>query len=487
MTSPTPPEGPANSGPAAGQGAAAGAAADEAARRLRDDIDPVHHPRAHTGVQPVADPPEAQHSGRRRQTKIYIVPLVVAAVFFLGPAAAFVLGNRATEIDNRPLTKFPAVSAGWEFIPELQAWANDHLPLRAEAVKAGTKISEWLFKEPPNYGQRSDEIGPVPGGGGEVPGGGSSGGTTSTPGQINYPRVLQGKDGWLFVGGDVSEPCQPTMTPQESADALQRISDAVKASGRNFVLVVAPDKSAAEPEFMPDTFAGRDCMDTARDEFWAAADKLDGVTLVNPLPAVQEKEQSSGESAWRKLDTHWGPLGASVMGQQLADALDPTLLDNTTATVEGTVSLRGDLSALLGTPQTEDVPGVTLDRPGVQLSLDGAPITAAEAPTVGYSFQEIRGTTDGPATLYQPDTVIFGDSFLASSVPYVVPYFSSVSYINYNAAAQEGAITSMANRAVQADTVVLELVERNAVSGAAAILRPANVDALVAALEANPR
>jgi hypothetical protein len=162
-------------------------------------------------------------------------------------------------------------------------------------------------------------------------------------------------------------------------------------------------------------------------------------------------------------------------------------LENTTIEIGPDVELRGDLSVLLGTPKTEVVPGVTLDRPGVSLTADGTPITPDQAPTVGYQFVDIAGTTTGPATLYADDTVIFGDSFLASSISYVVPYFSSMSYINQNASAVEGAMQVLANRAAEADTVVLEVVERNAVSGNTAIMTPENVKILVDTMAANPR
>ena len=472
--------------------------------------DPVHVRTPHQGEQPVAEPPPSLHSGRRRQTRVLVVPLVAATVFFLGPAIAFLLGNRATEIDNRALTPFPSASQGWEAIPQLQLWANDHLPMRAQAVSAGTKISEWLFGEPPGYG-RNTEAGTGPAG---VAGGGAAGGTGGTgggsgiggtggggdtgrtgtgtqatrpPGAVNYPRVLSGKDGWLFLGGDVADPCQPSMTADEAVATFQEISDAVTASGREFVLVIAPDKSAMNPDQMPDTFAGRQCMTERRDEFWAAADTLTDVTLVDPRDEITAAAKKFGVNAWRKLDTHWGPVGSAVMGAELAMALDPTLLENTTIEIGPDVELRGDLSVLLGTPKTEVVPGVTLDRPGVSLTADGTPITPDQAPTVGYQFVDIAGTTTGPATLYADDTVIFGDSFLASSISYVVPYFSSMSYINQNASAVEGAMQVLANRAAEADTVVLEVVERNAVSGNTAIMTPENVKILVDTMAANPR
>lgn len=449
-------------------------------RDTGSDPDPVHHHREHRGEQPVADPPESPRTGRRRIARTLVFPLVIAATFFYGPAMGFVLGDRADEIDNRPLYAFPSLSAGWKFIPELQAWANDHLPLRSQAVKVGTELSERVFHEPPNYGNHSS--GPIAGVGDE----GNQSSQGNQPGQIQYPRVLQGKDGWLFLGGDVSSACQnPPLTPEQSAQQLQKVSDAVKASGRKFVVVIVPDKSAAKPEFMPDSYAGKNCLAEKRQQFADAAKKLSGVTLVDPSQQLVEAEKQG--QVWRKLDTHWGPLGASLLGRDIANALDPELVAQTRYTVSGTTQLRGDLSVMLGTPQTETVPQVKIDRPGVTLSANGQPLASFDkAPTVGYGFTTITGTSTGPAQLYPGKTVIFGDSFLASSISSVVPYFADMSYINYNAAAQEGAITALARRAVASDTVVLELVQRNAVSGDTALLLPENADVLITAMQDNP-
>src|SRR5829696_5912931 len=86
-------------------------------------------------------------------SRVVVVPLIAALLFFFGPTAAFLLGDRAKEIDNRPLATMPSLSQGWSFIPDLNTWANDHLPLRSQAVQRGTELSEALFDEPPHYGQ----------------------------------------------------------------------------------------------------------------------------------------------------------------------------------------------------------------------------------------------------------------------------------------------------------------------------------------------
>ncbi len=418
--------------------------------------------------------------------KVIVLSLVGGLVFFFGPALGFVLGDRAEPIDNRPLVEMPSITEGWDFIPDFQAWANDYLPLRAQAVKLGTEISELVFREPPAYGNKSATAG-APG----VPGvpapdaGATDSGGDGANAAVNYPQVIAGKDGWLYLGSDASAPCQPDMPVPDAVAGLKRLSDAVTASGRTFVLAIPPDKSAAVPQFLPDTFAGKNCMTAARQEFWALLGQQ-GMNLVDIQGDLTAAEQTWGETIWRPSDTHWGPRGALTFADAIADAIDPAISPDAEVVSPGPVALPGDLSAMLGSPSDDTVKGVDFNRPGVTLTFNGEPLTNGVVPDLGYSVQTIDGTTDG-APLVPQRTLIIGDSFLAASLNATAPFFSSMSYIhNMTGDAPDGA-PGVASGIVDADVVVYEVVERAAVSGQSSFQDPANIAVIEQALAANPR
>src|SRR4051812_9874171 len=73
--------------------------------------------------------------------------LVVAFVLFFGPALAGIVGVPPGTDENRRPRPFPSVSDGWEFLPNLDGWAVDHLPGRSAAVDAQDEVSEDLFGE----------------------------------------------------------------------------------------------------------------------------------------------------------------------------------------------------------------------------------------------------------------------------------------------------------------------------------------------------
>ncbi|TXN28228.1 alginate O-acetyltransferase AlgX-related protein [Lacisediminihabitans profunda] len=415
-----------------------------------------------------------------RRSRIVVFPLIGALVLFFGPAVGFVLGDRATPIDNRPLSSFPSVDDGWKFLPKFQAWANDYLPLRALAVKADTKISERVFGEAPRFSSGGVGVAGVANGTG-------SGSGSAAPGSgVKYPQVLTGRNGWLFYGSDIEAPCKPQEDMATIVAGFQKLSDAAAQSGRKMVIVIAPDKSSAHPELMPDTYAGKACMQKQKTAFWAATKKLTGPGLVDPKADLAAFEKNTGRSAWRKFDTHWDPEGSAVFSTLVASQLDPSLLSSTTVVPGPEVQSEGDLSAMVGDPKSEPVVSVTIQRPGVQLYSRGKPIGPDKVPDLGYSPLTITAKSTG-AALYQPKTVLLGDSFFEASRSELAPFFRSLTYVHNMSGDIPGATATLAAEIADSDTIVYELVERAAAGGYVSYQHPANFDALAAAMLKNPR
>ena len=392
----------------------------------------------------------------RRRTALL---LVLGLVFLFTPAVAYALGVRATEIENRRLTAFPSVSDGWEFFPKLSTWATDHLPLRDRAVAANTRLSEGVFGEPPQYG------GPAAGSPGAGPVAPQTGGEAAAAERV-FPRIIQGDDGWLFLGADVSGPCEPLLPLEETLAGLDRFGRMVQQAGKTYVFTVAPDKSTMNPDKMPEDYVGDDCAPEAKREFWdrMSSDPPVGyVDLKRELARVQEED---GVNLWRPSDTHWAQRGALVYVQQVADAIDPRLWQTSRIEPTGPVQLQADLAAQLGTPRTDEVPGWRLVREGV--------VVTQETPNT------LRSTTTG-APLHTPSTLILGDSFTQSSRSFLSPLFASARIVQPATATddQPAAVAAV----VTSDTVVLEIVERSVVGGDVPIIDEAFLDALEQALD----
>ena len=421
---------------------------------------------------------------KRRATSIVVFPLIAAIVLFAGPAAGFALGYRATPIDNRPLADFPSLSDGWSFFPKFQAWADDHLPYRSQAVKAGTNLSEGLFGEPARFSS----------GGVTVAGVGGSNTTTTTTEKptdangdgVKYPQVIAGKNDWLYFGSDFEPACKPEESMSTIMQGFQTLSDAASQSGRKIVIVIAPDKSSAHPENLPSNYAGKACAAKQKASFWAAAAKLKGIQLTDPKPALAQLEKSTGRSVWRKYDTHWAPEGAAAFATLVASELEPSLLNSTTVVPGKQVQAEGDLTALLGDPKSESVTSVAVDRPGVTLHSAGKDVAFNKTPDLGYSPITVTGTSTG-AELYQPKTLLLGDSFFEASQSEILPFFRSISYVHNMSGDIPGANATLAVQVKDTDTIVYELVERAAVGGYVSYQHPKNFEALASAMLKYPR
>jgi hypothetical protein len=386
--------------------------------------------------------------------------LLLGLVFLFLPAAAFASGVRATEIENRRLTEFPSLSAGWEFFPQLSAWATDHLPLRDRAVAANTRLSESVFGEPPQYGGPAE--------------GGAAGPVAPAPGESEveervFPRVLQGQDGWLFLGADVSGACEPLLPLDETLAGLTRFGEIVQRAGKEYVFTVAPDKSTMNPDKMPETYVGDDCAPEAKDAFWERMQDDPPVGYVDLKDELERVQEQDGENLWRPSDTHWAQRGALVYAQELAEALDPALWRTSRIEPTGTIELQADLAAQLGTPRTDEVPGWRLVRDGVTVTEERATTLAA--------------TTTG-APLYTPSTLVLGDSFTQSSLSLLSPLFASARIVQPATATDDP--PALVSAVLSSDTVVLEIVERSVVAGDVPIIDEDFLAALEQALAAVP-
>ncbi|MEP6599110.1 MAG: hypothetical protein ABJB98_06630 [Actinomycetota bacterium] len=394
-----------------------------------------------------ADPRQRRGVHRMRAGRVPVITFLIALVFFFGPPAAYLAGVQASQIDNRALTKLPSISQGWDALPQLGRWATDHLAGRKQAVDANGALSRGVYREDPKYG-------------------------TDSGGSVVYPRVIEGKDGWLYFGGDVSNRCNPAAPVEQVIASMRQLAQAVTASGRRFILVVAPDKSTFYPEHLPAQFAGKRCLAPRNDAFWRQLRATPGIGSLDLRAALQRGADRNGELVYRPHDTHFSGYGASIYGQLLASALDPRLSTGTPVEPGPEVNSRGDLSLFLGHPVNDRLAGYPLHRTGVTL-------IPGSDPNLRYSVTRVRNTTSS-APLYGEPTMLLGDSFTQTSASHLVPYFADLRLLYSEIVKSSPQL--VANALIDRGTVIYEIVERSASTGYAALLAPASIKVIRDAL-----
>jgi alginate O-acetyltransferase complex protein AlgJ len=408
-----------------------------------------------------------RHGGRQ------LTALISALVFFMVPVLVLVFGVRPAVFENRALATAPNPADGWEFFTALPAWANDHLPFRDGAVRAVDDVSRDVFGEPfplgarPNGGQWTAR--PPPGMPPGIPAGPFAP-SSVVPGV--FPLVITGQNGWLYFGFDVEAKCAPIRPLDQTIDAVNRLRTAVEASGRQFVFVVAPDKSTVVPEFLPPDYPGRGCAQAGTGTFWSQITRRAGaVDLRGELGALA----AHGDPVYHRLDTHWTDLGALLMTRALAERIQLGSTSTWNIKPTQTVQSGADLPRLIG-------------RTGVNVYQEYSLAPSGDRDRTGPHVDDIRapvlvGAGQVPGVVSEPVTML-ADSFSESAARYVRAGFADVALVGYETAGSDpaGLAALLADRKV----VVLEVVERNMASGVVPLLQPHVLNAITAELAARP-
>ncbi|GAA5195689.1 hypothetical protein GCM10023322_62930 [Rugosimonospora acidiphila] len=364
----------------------------------------------------------------------------LAMLFFFGPNAVRLFGAHAAPIENRPLRPFPSPSAGWRFLPRLDDWAVDHLPLRDAAVRANGWVSEHVFRELSTRDAGSQE-------------------------------VLAGRDGWLFFKDDMRLRCSPAQPLDATLAQLDRLADLVTGLGHQFVVVVPPDKSAIEAGMLPASYPGRSCSVAANHAFWSRINGAPPVGYVDAYGPIAQVARQQGH-AYYPTDTHWSPTAVAAYTRALVSRLDPGLLASTKFTTSGSQLKTTDLTKMIGMPKTEREPAVQVRRGGVTVHRVSETIA-------GYPAAHSTATTAG-APLFTPKTLILGDSFTEQSMETLAPFFADLTYANWNLADTDPGTAARLIR--DSPVVVVEVVQREFEGGASPLLVAPMLDAVAAQL-----
>jgi alginate O-acetyltransferase complex protein AlgJ len=388
-----------------------------------------------------------------RGKSVRIAIALLALTFFFGPAVAAAAGVRAPAIENHKLGPLPNTSDGWRSFGIFDTWATDHLPLRNVAISANTKVERNVFGETPNYGANGTATTTTTTGvaGISVPQP-STAPASAEP--TDFPVVISGLDGWLFYGTDLRAACNQTLSAPVIAQRFQQLSQIMQRAGKQFVMMIAPDKSDIYPQYLPTADQGVTCASKAEAALWAALAAHPPAGYQDLRGAIEAaKAKDPGTLLYRKLDTHWNGRGALIYAQVLINSLDPALWPTATVTPLGDSNSQTDLEALLGQRTTEQAPLFSVTRPGVTT-------------TVNTTSQLADTTTDAP--LITPKTLFISDSFTDSSRFAINPFFTQAGFINSSAAGT--AYDELVQSIKSSKIVVLEIVERTVIDGKAPLL-----------------
>jgi alginate O-acetyltransferase complex protein AlgJ len=435
-------------------------------------IDPTQEEQPRRSLPPVHESllPNEHPLHRPRHGTTQRTALVCAVVFFCTPLLLLLVGVRAPSFENRPLAAFPSPADGWGFLTGMAPWAADHLPLRDQAVGLEDFLSRQLFGEPPPLGQQSRPD-PVPGPVAPAPS--QSDEDRRRMQELGFPRVIEGRDGWLYFGEDVVDACLPERPLDETVTALRRLRSAVESSGREFVLVVAPDKSTMVPEHLPARYVGADCTRDARNAFWPRITSETGA--IDMRPRLQQDAARLRRPVYPPVDTHWTYEGALTMTIMIAEAIQPGVTATWVATPGQVVTRAGDLPPLIG--RTADYPWQTYNLAPDGETIRSRSVSSEIRTPLNLSQQRGEGIVS--------DSVgMIADSYSLSALPYIAAGFTNISVIHSDTVGADP--RSIGTLFADKKVVVVEAVERSLIGGTHPLFDRGVIDALADELARHP-
>jgi hypothetical protein len=315
----------------------------------------------------------------------------LAIVFFGLPMGLLAAGVRAHPFENRPLAGAPSADAGWDVFAQTTRYFTDAMPLREQAVRAQGWASRNVLDVPPAW--RRDLIsksrtaglpqavpaepqGPVEQR--AAPGGGS--------------RVLEGRQGWLFLGDELQLACTPTIPWAVAVQRMQRLATAIRASGRDIVIAVPPDKSVVYPELLTDDTRTRyACAEQSRRAYWPLLEQAGPQILALRAPLLAAKARYT-DPLYRSTDSHWNTLGAGAGLQAILGRLDSggVRIRDDELVPRAPLTYTGDLTTLLGETGTSTTPDRAIRRRPSARKLTGRTLFIAD------SYGDYDGPLLGP-------------------------------------------------------------------------------------------
>ena len=233
------------------------------------------------------------------------------------------------------------------------------------------------------------------------------------------PRVHLGLDGYLFLNDATSVACVSPDQQAEWAEEIAAATKIVEASGRRFLVAIAPDRAIVIPDKLGEIQNDCQAANTAVIKYLALAPAvLDLGTVVNQEGHVSQ------------LDTHWSPLGALEGAKEIVNTITPGLW--ATPPISSTeIDRTGDLDGLIGYRNTErlELPVIETPTPLTLTTEDtgipGRPLVTANSEAV--TDLNLLVIHDSFGTYIAEDDPSAYRSGLA--VDYLRPWYSTVANV----------------------------------------------------------
>lgn len=240
-------------------------------------------------------------------------------------------------------------------------------------------------------------------------------------------KVIVGKNGWLFLGGEPNIKSYQGTRPfsEDELARWQRILETrrnwLAERGIPYLFTIAPDKHTIYPEYMPGNIV-RLREQSRLDQLIAYLRQHSDVVILDLRPALYEAKNR--QRIYYKTDTHWNDYGAFVAYRSIIREVGKSFpevqpLPESELEISSQRARVKDLAAMLGLADafTEDSLQVRPPR-GLTIPIQGDVYNPTSTPGIserkGYKL---------------PRLVMFRDSFASILLQFLAPHFSRAAYV----------------------------------------------------------
>lgn len=340
----------------------------------------------------------------------YVLFLVCGLALCLFPLLGLTVTGPAPAAANEMLALLPSVRTerggfNWNFLSDLSDYFADHFSCRQELITLNAALEKNLL------GESASE------------------------------QVVCGSDGWLYYAETLDDyQGQNRLSDRQiwaAAHTLALIQESVEGRGAAFLFTVVPNKNTVYPDHMPARYLRAFAPGNRERLFDALAQS--GVRSLDLTPIFQAED----ETLYLKRDSHWTNLGAALACDAICSALGrslPPQYDPSAFTARRDYA--GDLYAMLYPTGTGK---------DLQTYPKRAPSFSYADPIRSPEDQRILTRCEGQTGAL----LMFRDSFGNSLHSFLAESFGQACFSR----AMPYRLTLLSS--VEADTVVIELVERN--------------------------
>ena len=300
-----------------------------------------------------------------------------------------------TNYENRELREAPEIRTFEDYMvfpAKFEAFFSDRIPFRNNLILLKSATDYYAFGMSPN------------------------------------PKVIVGKDGWLFFNdpadGNPMASYQGHMLSEnelrEFTDHCLRQRDLLAAEGIDFVIFIAPNKERIYPEKMPDRYGPPAEKYDVRQIVEYLAENTD-LKVLYPVEELTRARKILPEEIYYKTDTHWNRIGGYIGTRLLLKELGIEMPDWETGEVSFVPNgeRNGDLARLVGLfpgiqKGNTEYTAIGYDTHGVQ-----------DLGEFEYEYR-YRAVGADPRKIF-----VIWDSFSESMRPYLASQFNESEFVYY--------------------------------------------------------